>query len=60
MRKKLEDDLNFLKADYARIQEDSEKLSFVGGNAASADEQLTKLEKEIAEKRKEIALVIVK
>lgn len=55
MRKKLEDELNFLKADYVRIQEDLEKLSFVGGNVASAEEQLVRLESEIANKRKEIA-----
>lgn len=55
MRKKLEVDLDFLKADYIRIQEDLEKLSFVGGNAASAEKQLIRLENEIANKRKEIA-----
>ena len=55
MQKKLEDELNFLKADYVRIQEDLEKLSFVGGNAASAEEQLVRLENEIADKRKELA-----
>ncbi len=55
MRKKLEDELNTLKADYVRIQEDLEKLSFVGGNLASAEEQLVRLENEIAHKRTEIA-----
>ncbi len=55
MRKKLEDDLNFLKADYVRIQEDLEKLAFVGGNESSAEGQLVRLENEIADKRKEIA-----
>lgn len=55
VQKKLADELNFLKADYVRIQEDLEKLSFVGGNAASAEEQLVRLENEIADKRKELA-----
>jgi len=55
MRKKLEDELNFLKADYVRIQEDLEKLAFVGGNQSSAEEQLVRVENEIADKRKEIA-----
>ena len=55
MRKKLEDELNFLKADYVRIQEDLEKLAFVGGNESSAEEQLVRVEREIANKRKEIA-----
>lgn len=56
MRKKLEEELNFLKADYVRIQEDLEKLAFVGGNESSAEEQLVRLEKEMANKRKEIAV----
>ena len=55
VQKKLADELNFLTADYVRIQEDLEKLSFVGGNAASAEEQLVRLENEIADKRKELA-----
>lgn len=55
MRKKIEDELSFLKADYIRIQEDLDKLSFVGGNVASAEEQLIRLENEIANKRKELA-----
>ncbi len=54
MRKKLEDELNALKADYVRIQEDLDKLSFVGGNVASAEGQLVRLENEIAQKRTEI------
>lgn len=56
MRKKLEEELNFLKADYVRIQEDLEKLAFVGGNESSAEKQLVRLEKEMANKRKEIAV----
>ncbi len=55
VQRKIADELNFLKADYVRIQEDLEKLSFVGGNAASAEEQLVRLENEIADKRKELA-----
>lgn len=55
MRKKLESELQFLKADYIRIQEDLDKLSFVGGNVNSAEEQLIRLENEIANKRKELA-----
>lgn len=54
-KKKLEDQLAALKSDYIRIQEDLEKLIFVGGRESSAEEQLVRLEKEIAEVRKQIA-----
>lgn len=50
----LEAKLAELKSDYARIQEDLEKLVFVGGREASAEEQLVRLEKEIAEVRDQI------
>lgn len=54
-KKELEDQLAALKSDYIRIQEDLEKLIFVGGRESSAEEQLVRLEKEIAEVRKQIA-----
>lgn len=54
MKKKLEADLAELKSDYVRIQEDMDKLSFVGGRVSSAEEQLIRLENEIAAKRNEI------
>lgn len=54
MRKKLEGELLELKADYMRIQEDMDKLEFVGGRVESAEGQLIRLEKEIAEKNKEL------
>lgn len=41
-----------LKSDYVRIQEDMDKLEFVGGRVSSADEQLIRLEKEIADVNK--------
>lgn len=50
----LEGKLNELKSDYARIQEDLEKLVFVGGVESSAEEQLVRLEKEIADVRKQL------
>lgn len=48
-KKELEDKLAALKSDYIRIQEDLEKLVFVGGRESSAEEQLIRLEQEIAE-----------
>lgn len=50
----LEAKLAELKSDYVRIQEDLEKLVFVGGRESSAEEQLIRLEKEIAEVREEL------
>jgi len=50
----LEAKLDELKSDYFRIQEDMEKLVFVGGRASSAEEQLIRLEKEIADVRKKL------
>lgn len=50
--------LDELKSDYIRIQEDMEKLVFVGGRASSAEEQLVRLEEEIADVRKQIAAYI--
>lgn len=46
--------LDELKSDYARIQEDLEKLVFVGGRESSAEEQLVRLENEIAEVREQL------
>ena len=54
-KKALEDKLDELKSDYIRIQEDMEKLVFVGGRASSAEEQLVRLESEIADVRKKLA-----
>ncbi|HLR75414.1 MAG TPA: SE1832 family protein [Virgibacillus sp.] len=51
----LEAQLAELKSDYIRIQEDMEKLVFVGGRASSAEEQLVRLEGEIADVRKKLA-----
>lgn len=48
----LEARLAELKSDYVRIQEDMEKLEFVGGRVSSAEEQLIGLEEEIAEVNK--------
>lgn len=50
----LEAKLAELKSDYVRIQEDLEKLVFVGGRESSAEEQLIRLEKEIAEVREKL------
>lgn len=54
-RKDLETELTYLKADYMRIQEDMDKLEFVKGRVSSAEEQLIRLEKEIAEVHKKLA-----
>lgn len=48
-RKELEAKLLELKSDYVRIQQDMDKLEFVRGRVSSAEEQLIRLEKEIAE-----------
>jgi len=48
-KKELETKLLELKSDYVRIQGDLDKLEFVGGRVSSAEEQLIRLEKEIAE-----------
>ncbi|HLR66548.1 SE1832 family protein [Virgibacillus alimentarius] len=48
-KKELEAKLAELKSDYVRIQGDMDKLEFVGGRVSSAEEQLVRLEKEIAE-----------
>lgn len=48
-RKQLEAKLDELKSDYVRIQGDLDKLVYVKGRASSAEAQLVRLEKEIAE-----------
>lgn len=48
-KKELEKEIQNLKSDYIRIQEDMDKLEFVGGRVSSAEGQLVRLEKEIAE-----------
>lgn len=53
-KKQLEDKLDELKSDYGRIQSDLEKLVYVRGRASSAEEQLIRLEKEIAELYKKL------
>lgn len=47
-RENLYNKLAELKSDYIRIQEDMDKLEFVGGRVSSAEEQLVRLEGEIA------------
>lgn len=53
-KKQLEARLAELKSDYMRIQEDLEKLVFVGGTEEFTEEQLVKLEKEIANVNKQL------
>lgn len=53
-RKQLEAKLAELKSDYIRIQGDMDKLEFVGGRVSSAEEQLIRLEKEIANINKQL------
>lgn len=53
-RKQILDKLDELKSDYVRIQGDMDKLEYVGGRVSSAEEQLIRLEKEIAEMRKKL------
>ncbi|HLR79721.1 MAG TPA: SE1832 family protein [Bacillota bacterium] len=53
-KKELEDQLAELKSDYVRIQSDMDKLEYVRGRVSSAEEQLIRLEKEIADVRKQL------
>lgn len=53
-KKQLEQKLAALKSDYVRIQGDLDKLEVVGGRIHSAQEQLERLEKEIADVRKQL------
>lgn len=53
-KKQLEGKLLELKSDYIRIQGDMDKLEFVRGRVSSAEEQLIRLEKEIAEVNEQI------
>lgn len=53
-KQELENKLAELKSDYIRIQEDMDKLSFVGGRVSSAEEQLIRLEREIADLNKQL------
>ena len=53
-KKDLENKLEELKSDYVRIQSDLDKLVYVRGRASSAEEQLVRLENEIAEVRKKL------
>ena len=56
-QKELEAKLAELKSDYSRIQEDMDKLEFVGGRVSSAEEQLIRLEGEIAEVNKKLSMI---
>ncbi|HLR08474.1 MAG TPA: SE1832 family protein [Bacillota bacterium] len=53
-RKELEEKLANLKADYVRIQGDMDKLEYVRGRVSSAEEQLIRLEKEIADVNRQL------
>lgn len=53
-KKQLEIQLLELKSDYVRIQGDLDKLEFVEGRVSSAEEQLVRLEEEIAEVNKQL------
>lgn len=53
-KREIEEKLDELKSDYIRIQEDMDKLEFVGGRVSSAEEQLIRLEGEIAELNRQL------
>lgn len=53
-KKQLEAQLLELKSDYVRIQGDMDKLEAIDGRVSSAEEQLIRLESEIAEVHKKI------
>ncbi|WP_217586353.1 SE1832 family protein [Lentibacillus saliphilus] len=50
----LEQKLAHLKADYVRIQGDMDKLEYVRGRVSAAEEQLIRLEAEIAEVNRQL------
>ena len=54
MRKTLEGKLAEAKSDYVRIQGDMDKLEYVKGRVSAAEEQLIRLENEIAEINKRL------
>lgn len=54
MKRKLEGQLAEAKSDYVRIQGDMDKLEYVRGRVSAAEEQLIRLEKEIAEINKRL------
>lgn len=43
-----------LKSDYIRLQNDLEKMESVGGNIAPLERQLEEIEKQLAELRKQL------
>ena len=53
-KKQLQAKLDELKSDYVRIQGDLDKLEYVLGRVSSAEEQLIRLEKEIAEVNRQL------
>ncbi|CDQ38232.1 MULTISPECIES: SE1832 family protein [Virgibacillus] len=53
-KKQLQAKLDELKSDYVRIQGDLDKLEYVRGRVSSAEEQLIRLEKEIAEVNRQL------
>ncbi|MFD1851929.1 SE1832 family protein [Oceanobacillus bengalensis] len=53
-KKELEAKLAELKSDYVRIQSDLDKLEYVKGRVSSAQNQLIRLEEEIAEVNKQL------
>ncbi|MBO1002113.1 SE1832 family protein [Pseudogracilibacillus auburnensis] len=53
-KKELEAKLLELKSDYIRIQGDMDKLEFVRGRVSAAEEQLIRLEEEIAGVNKQL------
>jgi len=53
-KEELEAKLTELKSDYVRIQGDMDKLEYVQGRVSSAEEQLIRLEGEIAEVNKKL------
>ncbi|MET3697892.1 hypothetical protein SAMN05877753_104230 [Bacillus oleivorans] len=46
-KKQIENQIQELKAEYVRLQNDLEKLESVGGNVAPLEKQITEIENEL-------------
>ncbi|WP_066188222.1 MULTISPECIES: SE1832 family protein [Gracilibacillus] len=53
-RQEIEREIEDLKADYARLSADLEKLVYVGANTTGNEKELERIEKQVAALRKQL------